>query len=455
MNKNNILDYQKAFLNIYGEYLNLFEEVISKVDLDEVIKRNHLTPKEDISLKYWFAKFLTLRANLWEIVDEIESSFDSDIKQIKTNKDWELFIIGYASACLLVTMSRRMIDEVAFSKLIKNKFNEPAVEYNLGKKEFAKVYKELTNPMNALLLKDVRNLVRKNLNKVTSQIKTSKEILELVHKLEKSINIGYFEYAIYWLRYRFFSFKRRVYSARKLTMFKALELSGKVISEINLNKTKRVTPKIIEQVKNIVKAGDIIVSRHDLTLTNYFIPGFWPHCALYFGDLESCENLGVKLDENAQKLLSSKNPSSENGKFKIDILEALKTGVKLKPLKEMLKVDNFIILRPKLNNNEIKQALEQVMPHIGKDYSFDFDFARSDKLVCSEVIYRAFDGIGGIKFNLIERAGRLTFSAEDLLDMALAKNDFEPIAIFGTKDSKTQIITDKALLKDLVVKSYK
>ena len=70
------------------------------------------------------------------------------------------------------------------------------------------------------------------------------------------------------------------------------------------------------------------------------------------------------------------------------------------------------------------------MFHEGKPYDFDFDFTRSDRLVCTEVVYRSYEGVGGVKFQLTRRAGRLTLAAEDLLQMSLDRNAFEPLAAY-------------------------
>ncbi len=64
-------------------------------------------------------------------------------------------------------------------------------------------------------------------------------------------------------------------------------------------------------------------------------------------------------------------------------------------------------------------ALGRVLAHEGKDYDFDFDFSRSDRLVCTEVVYRAFDGIGGMQLPLTIRAGRPTLSGGDLIALTL------------------------------------
>jgi hypothetical protein len=51
-------------------------------------------------------------------------------------------------------------------------------------------------------------------------------------------------------------------------------------------------------------------------------------------------------------------------------------------------------------------------------------------MVCSEVVYRAFDGLDGTEFELRKRAGRLTLAPEDLIQMALANQSFDIIACY-------------------------
>ena len=58
----------------------------------------------------------------------------------------------------------------------------------------------------------------------------------------------------------------------------------------------------------------------------------------------------------------------------ICMLEALKDGVRLRRLSDTLNVDFFVVLRPQLPPNTIRQAIERGVVHEGKMYNFDFDF---------------------------------------------------------------------------------
>jgi len=136
-------------------------------------------------------------------------------------------------------------------------------------------------------------------------------------------------------------------------------------------------------------------------MSNLFLPGFWPHSALWLGADDA------------------------------DILEAKKDGVLLREIEETLQVDSFLVLRPNLTSDQIETALSRARTHTGKLYDFIFDFRTSDRLVCTEVIYRTYHGIGDIEFDLIVQAGRHCLSAEALINQGLSNGWFELVALYG------------------------
>ena len=93
-----------------------------------------------------------------------------------------------------------------------------------------------------------------------------------------------------------------------------------------------------------------------------------------------------------------------------------------------------------LSNDQVSEALTRAVTHEGKPYDFDFDFTRADRLVCTEVVYRCYEGIGGIGFELARRAGRMTLAAEDILRMARNRQGFEPVAAY-CRDHAGRVVT--------------
>jgi hypothetical protein len=116
------------------------------------------------------------------------------------------------------------------------------------------------------------------------------------------------------------------------------------------------------------------------------------------------------------------------------VQEAKKDGVWIRSFQSPLHSDAITILRPRLDQSQVLAGLVRGMSHTGKPYDFDFDFTRSDRLVCTEVVYRSFEGIGDIRFNLTRRAGRMTLSAEDLIAMAVEGRHFDPVATYAPPD---------------------
>ena len=201
-------------------------------------------------------------------------------------------------------------------------------------------------------------------------------------------------------------------------------MSGRLVSEVQLQwfrKRKRVTSAVQQKLAELLQPGDVIVTRHDDAATNLFLPGFWPHAALYIGTETQREELGLVL--NSDQVVRSKAP--------ISVLEAKKDGVLFRELSETLSVDACTVIRPKLSPEAVREALVRAISHEGKEYDFEFDFRRSDKLVCTEVIYRGFHNCNQIQFELSERAGRVCLSAEDLLDRAIDGSFFDVVAIYG------------------------
>jgi hypothetical protein len=83
------------------------------------------------------------------------------------------------------------------------------------------------------------------------------------------------------------------------------------------------------------------------------------------------------------------------------------------------------------------------MMHEGKPYDFDFDFRQSQRLVCTEVVYRAYEGVAGVQFDLQRHVGRFALSASDLIGMALAGRHFEVAAVYLPRHSP-EVITGPA-----------
>ena len=236
------------------------------------------------------------------------------------------------------------------------------------------------------------------------------------------------------LSYRLYSFKRRHVSGYKKVMFHLFKLSGSAIAELKqpfvkpLGQGKRVTPDVMARLQPLLRAGDVFITRHDDALSNLFLPGFWPHAALYIGTMRERVEMGVHSQECDDRLLED-----------IRFIEAKKDGVMFRSLAETLHVDALMVLRPRLSLEQRREVVLHAMTHVGKLYDFVFDFRKADRLACTEVIYRSFHGVGPLSFELCQHTGRPCLSAEDLIAQLLQSGHFDKVADYGVEEDVLRV----------------
>ena len=185
-----------------------------------------------------------------------------------------------------------------------------------------------------------------------------------------------------------------------------------------------MTTEVLAMIAPALRAGDVIITRHDDAMSNLFLPGFWPHAALYLGDESERAKLGLDDSLPGGRSLAG-----------CLFLEAKKDGVLIRALEETMSVDAFMVLRPRLDTSYRVEALRRALSHEGKLYDFTFDFRVADRMACTEVIYRGYHGVGPdealIGFELKSHSGRLCISAEDLIEQAQQSGFFDKVAEFG------------------------
>jgi len=427
----------KTFHSLVSSVTALLKDAISKEHKEEIISKGYFSPQEDKEIRQWFAKFITIRINLWSVVDtSIENAGSMDDLLNKT--DYQYFVLGYAAVCYLIKMDRFLINDIATSTLVQRKLNEADIEYKIDRKQFIKIQQELVRPSNAIRIYQAHNIFKKRNKKILAAVVGSKieGLYKELPKLEKNINFNRLDYFVAWLKTRRLTWRRRGASAKQKTIFAVLEYSGRIVSEVTLPTDKNVTTKIRNEIQKILEPGDILITRHKRAMTNLFLPGYWPHAALYIG--------------NENKYVDEKNKWNK----KFNTFEALKDGVHFRELTETLNVDAFVVIKPNLSDVDIGKAINRITVHAGKAYNFDFDFFGAEKLVCTEVIYRAYDGINDYSIPLKERMGKRNLSAEDILDLALDTDWANVQAIYGVGKSKKEIIYNEEAV-NILKKSYR
>ena len=181
-----------------------------------------------------------------------------------------------------------------------------------------------------------------------------------------------------------------------------------------------ITQDDIRSIMPELEPGDILLERRNWYLTNIGIPGFWPHTALYTGTLAELDRYfeGIPVPGAASvsdylraqlpdlfALLSGQSPDG----YAFRVFEALGPGVIPTPLEISAAADYLAVLRPRLDKQDKLKAILRAFSFHGRPYDYNFDFITDDALVCSELIYKAYEpgeAGAGLTFQLEETAGR-------------------------------------------------
>jgi hypothetical protein len=387
--------------------------------LAEADKRGYFTPSEDEQIRSCYATYLATRASLIDVVAALEPECGN------VADDWRrrrpAFAVTLAAAALLAQGSRRALSLGKQSRLLRKKLDEPDPHRGVPAKTFARLYRAATTPHRLAKLYEALVWFRQNRRAFDSiaEFPEFQAILALLDS-DPAADLSPRLLLRDRLRYRWFSFRRRNYSAWKKSVFELFRFSGSMIADLRQpgakpEAAKRVTRELRESLLEWARPGDVFITRHDDALSNLFLPGFWPHAALFLGSEAQRRENGIPCPRVADPIC---------------FLEAKKDGVLLRPALDTLAVDALVVLRPPMGTSEIAKALERALSHTGKLYDFVFDFRTSDRLACTEVVYRAYHDCGALRFQLKEVGGRLCLPAEELINQALDQG-FEVVLACG------------------------
>lgn len=229
----------------------------------------------------------------------------------------------------------------------------------------------------------------------------------------------------------------------------------------------------ISALKTNLLPGDVMLERRDWYLSNVGLPGYWPHAALYIGDAQERARFfsgdEVKNWVRAQgepsgdfeALLKSRYPAAWEISKKPQeqdhvprVIEAISEGVSFTTLEHSADCDALAVLRPKLTQVEKARAILRAFHYAGRPYDFNFDFATDAQLVCTELIYKAYEpatGMAGLRLPTVEMLGRKVLPANELVkqfDLQCKKGEEQFIFVMFLDGSERNKIARQASFEE-------
>jgi len=161
---------------------------------------------------------------------------------------------------------------------------------------------------------------------------------------------------------------------------------------------RNIRASMIDQIKDVIEIGDVIVTYSQGELTNYFIDGPYKHAAIYIGD--------------------------------DNIIQAVGKGVELESFEDFCaSKDRIAILRPLFCDSETRKiAAMAAVSQIGHSYDYYFEIG-NDSFYCAELIEWAYNFATG---------GRSTFVKRDVL----GTNTVLPSDFYNAK-SKFKLVIER------------
>jgi len=199
-----------------------------------------------------------------------------------------------------------------------------------------------------------------------------------------------------------------------------------------------ISPAQVGRLQELLRPGDVLVERREWYLSNIGLPGYWSHAALYLGtaadrratfgsdpDVQAWVRSQGEPSGDFETLLAARHPEINGAGFPVTekkepvrVIEAISEGVMLTTLEHTADCDSIGVLRPRRSLLERAQALVRALHYAGRPYDFEFDFATDAQLVCTELVYKAYEprqGYAGLKFDLTEMLGRLLLPANEIV----------------------------------------
>jgi hypothetical protein len=392
-------------------------------------ERGYFLADEDDQVRRLYLAYRNYRIALLDIVYRHEP---------RAEEEEQAFLLAFGAAVLLFGWSSLLVHSYREIPHIRAKLNEADPRFDLQAGLFEQIYDNLTASENQGRLNAAAKVFAAKHAALVAMFAGDADftwlIAEIAHQYE-TVRRSWWGRQLEELRLLARNLKRDTVAPFREMSYYLKSLTLDFFGNVWFDEKPEI--QHMAQFAQLLQPGDVVVVRPERKASTVFLPGWWTHAALFHGGPEGIRPLGLDWPSGASNDLVT--------------MEALAAGVVLNPLVRTLQVDHAVLLRPRLDERDRGAALRDAFAHLGKPYDFEFDFTRSDRLVCTELIYRSFHGKGGIRFEPVQRLGRPTISADDIVrsvcaNLGCSDAPFEPIAISrkNTKTGRERFLTGHA-----------
>lgn len=391
---------------------------------------------------------------LWEIwktyldyllaLDAIEH-YHHDWFRLSGQQREQSFAVGYGAFLAKYRFSLQLIATVEKNPMLDTILNDPVAEMGLPARSYAKLKFRFLNGGTATEF-GARAIVRETMHEGA----TGSFLQAMNNDADALLKMGRGQGELLTLK----NALKILQKAGDIAWFPVQAGVAEWMGDTKVYRTDRslISPAQIQKLK--LMPGDVLLVRREWYLSNIGLPGFWPHAALYIGTPEERRQFFADPDvvawvksqgttDEFEKLLQAREETAYAESLKPQpknhhtrILEAMSEGVSFTALEHCADADSVVVLRPLLSKIEKATALLRAFHYAGRPYDFNFDFATDAELVCTELVFKAYEPsqqLRGLRLPLVEMLGRKLLPANEIA------RQFD--SQYGSKDAQFQFVT--------------
>ena len=360
--------------------------------------RSHYTPDEELKLRAMFRSYLAYRDALLRIM--------ANYGGFRAVRDPALqarcFLVGYGAGTVLYATGLNLVSGYG-DEAIRRKLNEPDPAWNLPAGKFDEVLASVSSDRVANTFTEMAAwYASRKSDWEKQQVFAPDDLAWLADRIDRETEAAR-AFGIDRNRARFDQLLRRIKADAYDPVYAAQSLVSTWIGDTRLvGRPSFISRQQIKSIQPLLRPGDILLERRNWFASNAFLPGFWPHAALYVGTPADLEKLGVlrrkpggawaASDLNVTRHLAEYLAPAHDGEPHT-VIESVSEGVIFNSLTESMGADYVAVLRPRVPDADKAAAIVRAFAHVGKPYDFEFDFSSTDKLVCTELVYQSYEGV--------------------------------------------------------------
>lgn len=431
----------KRLKSFSSELESMVVEMENMRERSQVWDLEYFPPEEHDKIENLLFRYIVIRNALWEMIHfykDYREHFSDSESQTKG------FLIGYNAGLHLTSYSSLLVATFINEPMGKSKLNEAYPRSNIHKGTYDMLLSNVTSidHLEAIKVawelfcnetKDTDSILHRIYHSSQEYKPVIDQITDLYEKTDTRISFilekksPLLPKTTNRLRHTIISqMATEMKDSLGDNLYAIRGLLFTIVSDIKLPLTKPLSfsQRQKELIYSLLKPGDIILTYTAGYMSNIFLPGVFKHGIIYIGTPGQRKQIGTVDDPsslikgiNVEKLLRDFSKEKIDSGNRADVIEAVAEGVIFNSLDLLMEnhINRMVVLRPRLTEEEKKEALLIVFTLLGSDYDFKFNFNDGSYQSCTEVIYRALNSRGVFNFSLVKRMGILTLSADDIL----------------------------------------